>query len=114
MLSKNYNRKSKIMEKDVLRLCIDWLTLTKWCVFRLNNVGVYNPRTRSYFFKGRRGLPDIMAFKPKKPVLFVECKREKGKLTQEQKDTLEIINQTLSIGICVHSLEELQQKTKDL
>jgi len=102
------------MESDVLRLCNDWLTLMRWTVYRLNNQGTFNQRTKSYFFRGRKGLPDLVAFKKNKPVLFVECKREKGKLSEAQRETLEIINQTLSIGICVHSLEELQRKIENL
>lgn len=100
-------QKIKQLEKVVQRQCIDWLTANKWMVFRSNNVGVYNAKFKGYHFAGRKGLPDIIAVKPDYPALFVECKSTTGKLSEEQKDALIVINQTTAVGLVVHSLKEL-------
>jgi len=100
--------KAKVLERDVQRICMEYLTLKGWTAFRTNNGAIYNSRTRGWqHFNGRKGFPDIVAFKALKPVMFIECKSNVGVPTKEQKETIELINKTLSVGFVVHSLDEL-------
>jgi hypothetical protein len=82
--------KPTIKEKDVLRQCIDFLTIMErrheihWFT-RLNTMGVYKDGAYYPSYGLRKGVSDIMCFTPD-GVLFIECKGSTGRQSDEQKD----------------------------
>jgi hypothetical protein len=111
-------------EIDVVRACLDWLALHRIMAWRCNNTGVFDP-TRKVFrsFQGLKGVSDILGVFPQtveldgEPVTFgnflaVECKRPGEELRDDQAAFLQNIRDRGGIGLCVHSVAELEQQLR--
>jgi hypothetical protein len=69
-------------EDDLVRAIINALTRTGWraCHFRpAQTAGGWRTAVQ-----GHTGFPDIIAVHPQRGVLVIECKSERGQLTDEQ------------------------------
>lgn len=102
---------NNIPESDVLKGCLEFLKLHQIFCFR-NNTGSYR-KGNSYIRYGMVGSSDILGILPNGQFLAVECKRGKGgKLSEEQILFLDNINRNGGVGICVNSVEALEEKLR--
>jgi hypothetical protein len=117
----------KLTETDIVRSCLDWLALHRIKAWRNNNTGVYDPAKKVFrSFRGEKGVPDILGIFPQTVTLDdgtvvtfgnflgIEVKKpgEEPRLDQEQ--FLLEIRRNGGIGICVHSLDELEAQLRPL
>lgn len=91
----------KILEKDVIRNTLDILKLHGFKTWRINNAGIWNPNKKVYIFHGNKGVPDIFSCNGKS-ALWIECKGTGGKLTPEQKEFLDAVQDTKSYSAVVY------------
>lgn len=105
------NKACKQKESYLVRACIDYLTLKKAVVIRNNTAHVIlesNGKKRS-IRTGSPGSPDIIAFLPEGRVLCIECKTEKGRLSDKQKEFAEKLQKNGHIVAVVRSLDDLEK-----
>lgn len=97
-------------EKDLVRAIKQYLSLEGFEVFRLNNAGIFNPKSGGYFFHGVKGLPDLMAVKKNYPILFIEVKTPKGRVSADQKRVLNLIKKSWGgRAIVARSIPDVQK-----
>ena len=109
-------------ETDVLASCLQWLRMKGvWC-WRQNQ-GAIPLKSGGYRrFVGLKGVADILGILPQTvrvigdehPVIFgnmlaVETKREGEKPRPEQVEFLRLVNERGGVGVCVHSVTELEE-----
>lgn len=105
-------------ETDIVRDCLQYLQYRGIMSWRQNTTGIFNAKSGGYYFHGRKGVSDILGVFPqtveiegKKVVqglfLAIEVKMPKKNPTPDQHKFLDEINSKGGIGICVHSVEEL-------
>jgi hypothetical protein len=116
-----YGKISRMLERDIQRACLDYLSYRGIFAWRNNNVGICDPRTGAFRFHGLRGVSDILGIFPQTVdtvghgrqifgnFLAIEVKQPGKKPTADQQAFLDAISQRGGIGICVHSVEELEQ-----
>jgi VRR-NUC domain len=109
-------------EIGLVRACLDWLALHRVMAWRMNNTGVFDP-VRKVFrsFRGLPGVSDILGVLPRSVrldggrvdtfgcFLAVEVKRPGERLRADQDAFLSGIRQRGGVGVCVHSLKELEE-----
>jgi hypothetical protein len=99
-----------MLEKDVLRLCMDYLRANRVFCWRANQIPA--PLAGGGFrrFSGMRGVSDIIGILPGGRFLAVEIKRSSGgKLSEDQEEFLDTVNEIGGVGLVVRSIEELQK-----
>ena len=80
--------KTKVLEKNVLNACCDYLALRKHFFWRNNNAPIYDPRFGGFHPLPKhtmKGIPDIIVITDGGYVVFLECKGSNGKLSPDQK-----------------------------
>lgn len=107
----------KASEREIQNACMKWLALKGIFHFRHNNVGIFNPKTKGYFFHGLHGVSDIIGIFTQNHegarfgcLLAIEVKTPDKNPTPSQQLFLKEVNERGGIGICVHSVEELEEK----
>jgi hypothetical protein len=110
-----------VLETAIQKQCLDWLEAKRIFAWRNNNAGVCDPRTGAFRFHGLRGVSDILGIFPQTVdtvghgqqifgnLLAIEVKQPKKHPTADQQAFLDAITERGGIGICVHSVEELEQ-----
>lgn len=73
----------KILEKDILNACLDFLNANKIFCWR-NNTGAFKDNRGGFYRFGLPGSPDIIAVINGK-FIAIECKTKTGKQTDTQK-----------------------------
>lgn len=112
-----------LLERDIQKAALSWLHARNIFAFRVNNTGVYDPIQKTFrTFHGLRGVADILGIVPQDVLcsiedklqyerfgclLAVEVKRPGKAPTNEQAAFLREINERGGVGICVHSVAEL-------
>jgi hypothetical protein len=111
-------------EIDLVRACLDWLGLRQIKAWRMNNTGVFDPVKKVYrTFRGLRGVSDILGIVPQTVeldgervtfgnFLAIEVKRPGEALRPDQEEFLREVRARGGIGLCVHSLAELEQQMR--
>lgn len=104
-------------ESDIVRGCLQLLQARGIYCWRQNQGGIPLPNGGFRRFVGLKGVSDILGIVPQthEGVLFgnllaVECKTEKGKVSDDQKAFLFEINARGGIGLVVRSVEELERE----
>jgi hypothetical protein len=109
-------------ESDVLSACLQWLTLMRVFHWRQNQGAIPLKNGGFRRFVGLRGLPDVLAVVSqdrevvghgrKRFAVFcgIEVKRPGEKPRPEQQAFLDQLNAMGGIGICVHSVDELEEQ----
>lgn len=112
-------------ESDLLAACMRWLQMEGvWC-WRQNQ-GAIPLRDGGYRrFVGLKGVSDILGILPqtvvitgeREPVTFgnllaVETKRPGEKPRPEQQAFLDRVNELGGVGVCVHSVDELERSLR--
>ena len=106
------------LEKDIQRECLQWLHLRGILAWRSNQIPVPLKGGGFRRFTGLKGVSDILGMytqiveqdgvkSPMGLILAIEVKQPKGKLSPEQTEFLQQVNEGGGIGLCVHSLDEL-------
>lgn len=106
-----------MLEKEIQASCIQWLQYQGVFCWKQYNGGLYDKTRETYYFAGKRGVPDIIGLLPPhakldgEPVgghfLGVEVKRPGGKRSPEQVEFGQNIARNGGISLCVYSLDEL-------
>ena len=111
-------------ESDVLAACLQYLILKGLYVWRQNQGAI--PRKGGGYrrFVGLRGVADILGILPQRVevvgegeirfgnILAVEVKRPGEKPRPEQAAFLARVNELGGVGLCVHSVQELEKQLR--
>lgn|SRR3990167_5835796 len=111
-----YETKMKIKqpkESEIQKMILDYMRLRGIFCWKNNSVGIFKQSTGRYIKVGIRGISDIIGITPQGRLIAVEVKRPGNHPTHEQKSFLEQIKAKNGIGLCVHSLEELERSIKE-
>lgn len=102
--------KVKLLEKDVIKQCLDLLEYRQWWVKR-NPVGKYRHAvTGNWAEFGPPGIPDYLAVHEVYPAFFIEFKRPGGKLRPTQLSEFRILQTSFRLAaVKVDSLEALKE-----
>ncbi len=108
-----------------MRACLDWLALHRIKAWRANNTGIFDPVKKVHrSFHGLRGVSDILGILPQTVrlagggeetfgnFLAIEVKRPGEKPRTDQEAFLHDIRAQGGIGLCVHSLRELEDQLR--
>lgn len=108
------SKKKLQSENDVKRDVVNYLELSGYQCFRINNGAVYNKKRDCWIFQGKPGVSDLLAVNKRLGrILFIELKATKKKPSQNQIDFLNLVDGIRSVrGICVDSLDSLLGKLK--
>ena len=112
-------------ESDVLSGCLQWLRLKGvWC-WRQNQGAIPVRGGGFRRFVGLKGVADILGVLPRtvcvageaRPVTFgnllaVEAKRVGENLRADQEEFLRRVNELGGVGVCVHSVRELEERLR--
>lgn len=106
--------KPKGKEVDIQRSIKDYLEYNGCFVIRLSNGPIPLPNGKGYRRALKRGLPDLVAFIPRRigfaiPVA-IEIKSEKGRTSKEQEQVLADLDHVGVICLIARSLEFVQEK----
>ena len=112
-------------ETDIVRACLDWLAFHRIKAWRTNNTGIFDPVKKAHRgFHGLRGVSDILGILPQTirlndgveetfgNFLAIEVKKPGEKPRAEQEAFLLDIRERGGIGLCVHSLRELEDQLR--
>lgn len=112
-------------ETDIVRACLDWLSLHRVKAWRMNNTGVFDPVKKIHRgFRGLRGVSDILGVLPQTVrladgseetfgnFLAIEVKKPGEKPRPDQEAFLSDIRDRGGVGLCVHSLGELEEQLR--
>jgi hypothetical protein len=112
-------------ESDIVRACLDWLALHRIKAWRMNNTGIFDPVKKVHrSFHGLRGVSDILGILPQRVrladgceetfgnFLAIEVKKPGEKPRADQEAFLQDIRDQGGIGLCVHSLIELEDQLR--
>jgi len=100
----------KILEKDVLRVILHYLTIRKVWHKRINSGGaVLNGHGgRGQFVRfGALGMPDILARGSNGTVVWIECKSPTGRQTDDQRKWQEDMERFGDIYIVARKVEDV-------
>jgi hypothetical protein len=111
-------------ESDVLAGCLQLLALKGIFCWRQNQGAIPLKEGGYRRFNGRKGISDILGILPQMVevvgegrvkfgnLLGVEVKRPGEKLRPDQVEFLAHVNEQGGIGLCVHSVKELEEELK--
>ena len=111
----------KVLEKDVQRQVLDYLSLRKVWHRRLNSGAALleaggNGKPRRFIRYGAPGLPDILARTKAGTVIWIEVKSSTGKLSPDQaawKKDSEAFGDTFITARCLEDVRALFEGVKD-
>lgn len=104
-------RRSLSAEGDIIKVCLQWLTLHSCFVWRQNQgafSGEYKGRKRFVRFSGADGIADIIGLTREGRFLAIEVKQPGKKARPNQEQFLESVRRHGGIAGVVHDLDELQ------
>lgn len=114
-MKKKNIKKPKLLEKEIQKQIKTYLEYNKWKCYRINNGGTYNAKAKAFVFHGTAGVSDLLAIKEGYPILFLECKRKGGVISDAQKKFVEAIKGSQNgWAEIVYSLEEVEVFIKEL
>ena len=109
-------------ETIIVRACLDWLAWKRIMAWRSNNTGIYDSAKKVFrTFQGLKGVADILGIFPQtvalaggERVMFgnalaIEVKKPGEHPRPDQESFLQGIRDRGGIGICVHSVTEMEQ-----
>jgi hypothetical protein len=119
-MNRNRHRKEKdgipafkVREADVLNAVLQYLSIKKIPAWRQNS-GAFQNTYGQFVRFGKKDSADITGIDPKTGHrIEIECKAPGKSLREGQRQFLDMINRCMGIGICVHSVEELEQQLKE-
>lgn len=103
------NKKYKKEESCLIKACLEVLNLQGYLALRNNSGLVFlqeNGKTRAIRM-GIRGASDIIACSPDGRFIAIECKTQKGRVTEMQKQFLTEIEKRGGVALVIRSVDEL-------
>jgi len=103
----------KIMTKEgaVVQACLEYLKLYGAFAWR-NNTGALKDKSDRPVFFGKIGSADIIGLLPGGRFLAVECKTEKGKLSDKQYEFLTSVKEMGGLAFVARSVDDLMEGLK--
>jgi hypothetical protein len=102
-----------VKENAVMNAVDMYLALKQIPHWRQNSGALKNARGQLVRF-GKKDSADITGIDPKTGRrLEIECKAPGKSLREGQRQFLDMINRCYGVGICVHSIEELEEQLKE-
>lgn len=103
----------KILERDVLKACLDYLHIQGIFCWRTNNIPA--PTSDGHFrrFVGLRGVSDLLGVCKDGRFLAVECKSSTGKLSSYQEEFQRRVAELGGVACVVRSVDELEADLKE-
>jgi len=101
----------KRTESQILTSICEYLALKKYFFWRSNNVPIYDSRKGCYRAMpkyARKGLPDIMVLH-KSTFYGLEVKKDKGKLSEEQKEIRDLVELNGGEYFVVRSVRDVME-----
>jgi len=95
-------------EGAVVQACLEYLRLYGAFVWR-NNTGALKDKSDRPVFFGKPGSADIIGLLPGGRFIAVECKAEKGRLSEKQKKFLEDVEQLGGLAVVARSVDDVMQ-----
>ena len=101
----------KILERDIQRGILHYLTLKGYLVFKHRNVGIFKKSTGSYIPLPAqdRGISDIIGCLSNGRFFAVEVKVPGNKPTMEQKLFLQRVSEHGGVAILAYSLDDVMK-----
>ena len=96
-------------ERDTLRACMMYLAGTGVLCWRSNNTGIYSEKRGCHIFHGTKGVPDLIGVLPGGKFLGVECKSDKGRQSDSQKEMQQRIEAAGGLYILARTIDDLQK-----
>lgn len=103
-----------MLERDVLKACLQFLSAHGIFHWRQNQVAVPLPNGKFRRFVGLLGVADILGVLDRGRFLAVEVKRPGGKTSPHQEEFLERVSSLGGVALCVSSVEELRDDLVEL
>lgn len=103
------------LEKPLEHSILDFLTMNKIFVFKVNNTGIYDPKTGRWRRPNSKhiikGVSDILGTLPDGRFLAIEVKApgKKYTLTMHQESFLKQVVKNNGVGFVADSLEDVQE-----
>lgn len=99
----------KLRENDVEKACLDLLAFRGYYAVRLQS-GLFRTKDDRYIQIGKKGLPDYAVLHRQYPGFFMETKRPKGQLSDEQIKVAWTIANAYRIAVVkIDSVEALRE-----
>jgi hypothetical protein len=98
-------------ESVIIQACLEYLRIYGAFVWR-NNTGALRDKTDRPVFFGKPGSSDILGLLPGGRFIAVECKSQKGKLSEKQKDFLEAVEHLGGLAIVARSVDDVINAVK--
>lgn len=104
-----------MLEKDLQKQILDYLSYKKGKYWRVNSGAVVaenKGKKRFFRFNSINGVSDIIGINKEGIFIAIEVKVKPNKLTQEQKDFIDMVNFFGGIGIVAYKLEDVSMIIK--
>lgn len=95
-------------ETQLVKACIEYLTLTGCFVWRQNQ-GAMQAGKRFIRFSHCKGISDIIGMTPGGQFLAVECKMGRNKPSEDQQRFLDSVQEHGGLAIVAYSVEDVEQ-----
>lgn len=98
-------------EKVIQKLILNYLAANRIFVFRVNTMGVYDQRRKTYRQLSGfslRGVADILGIMPGGRFLAVEVKAAKGRQSPDQKHFEELVKRAGGIYVLARSIDDVR------
>lgn len=101
-----------LTENEILNVVCEYLTLKRYTFWRQNTTAIFDP-TKKIFRKmpkySMRGVSDIILLLDG-TTFFLECKTEKGVLSEYQKNFKQLVEKNKCVYLVVRSVDDLIKK----
>ena len=105
--------KKELTEKEIENAILDYLTLLPGIYFKHNSVGIYDPIKKVHRRPGkhhRNGVSDILGCDGSGNFVAIEVKTKKGRLSENQKQFIEDINNNGGIAFVARSVDDVRER----
>ena len=95
------------LEKEIQRVCFQYLRLQGIFAFKTPNTGTYKQKTGHYIPAQTKGIPDAIMHWPLDTISYIEFKAHGGKLSDSQKEFQTQCEQDRIRYFVIRDLDEL-------
>ena len=108
---KGHRRQSKAQpEQKLVNAILDWLKYHKIFAFRVRNGGTYDPTKKIWRLNTAcRGISDIIGILPRGKFMALEVKTATGRVSEHQRDFLDMVAESGGFGAVIRSMEDLER-----
>ncbi len=97
-------------ENDVVRACLEALSIWGVMAWRSNNVPVYDPTIKRFRkFRGLKGVADILGcLEPDGKLLAIECKKKGGRVSDDQILFIDEVRRRGGLSLVILDVKDLE------